>query len=116
MSSTTMDATENMTIGEAECVVPFCFRKQDVSVCLTASFPMFPLCAEDEIKALNGKVEKAEKKVEDLELKDLKEEGKERDEWREDLTAARKELEQLRDEKKQLRDLLLKRQAPQGVC
>ena len=57
-----------------------------------------------------------EKKVEDLELKDLKEEGKERDEWREDLTAARKELEQLRDEKKQLRDLLLKRQAPQGVC
>ena len=72
---------------------------------------MFPLCAEDEIKALNGKVEKAEKKVEALELKDVDASDPGYKEWREDLNAAR-------DKEKQLRELLLikERQAPQGVC
>ena len=71
---------------------------------------MFPLCAEDEIKALNGKIEKAEKKVEDLESKPIEEGEKGFKVWREDLTAARKKEEQLREEM-----LLLKKQDPQGV-
>ena len=81
--------------------------------CLTASFPMFPLCAEDEIKALNGKIGKAEKKVEALELKEVDASDPGFNLWMLKFTAAVKELEQLREllliEKKE-------RQAPQGVC
>ena len=79
---------------------------------------MFPLCAEDEIKALNGKIEKAEKKVEALELKEVDASDPGFNLWMLKFTAAGDKEKQLRDEKNQLNERLLikERQAPQGVC
>jgi hypothetical protein len=73
---------------------------------------MFPLCAEDEIKALNGKIEKAEKKVEALELKEVDASDPGFNLWMLKFTAACDKEKQLRDEKL----LLLNKQAPQGMC
>jgi hypothetical protein len=80
-------------------------------MCLTASFPAFPLCAADKIAAVEVEIREVVSEVKQLKENPVDEEGKAHDEWWANLTAARKKEEQLRDEKM----LLLKNQAPQGV-
>ena len=80
---------------------------------------MFPLCAEDKIAELEVEIREVVSEVKQLKGNPVEEGEKGFNFWWANFTAARKKEEQLRKEKEQLQDkelLLLKNQAPQGVC